>query len=398
MRHALLASALVGAAAHAQDLSIAALRIGTPDIHATAAFYEAHLGFTRAFEGGYILLMNDDDYLVITQGEQALAHSESCHARLNFVVPDLDAKIVSLKEAGATFVGEDRSAVGRYATFLDPGGHRFNVKEVDEPGDALDAPRLYNVGISVFDMDEAVAFYDGLLGFDVLTRDYYPPVVVFQPAGPASFILSDKTVTAPSHFTERYFTGLAFETEDIEHAMRDLAAKGVVFAAETPERTGDVLHASFRDPFGNVHELIEHVSSPTLDDLAMLEGRWRFDVPGGFLEETWFGVAGDNMTGTMRQVRDGALNLVEVFTITQGEDGSLRYALRHFDAALTPWDSEIDGPVTGVVEEAGHGRVVVGIDGNRLDSIVYELEGDTLTASVVFPAGRDPFVLSFKRQ
>lgn len=402
MRLALIASACLASACQAQDLSIAALRIGTPDIAASAAFYERHLGFERLFEGDYIVLMNDDDYLVITPGEQALAHSESCYARLNFVVPDLDHTIESLKNAGAIFVSEDSSAVGRFATFLDPGGHRFNVKQLDRAPAGLAGPRLYNVGISVFDMDDAIEFYEGVLGFDVRTKDYYPPVVVFQDAGPAYFILSDKTVTAPSTSTDSYFTGLAFETTDIEDAMRELAAKGVVFVDETPELAGDVLHATFRDPFGNVHELIEHVSTPGMQSLSMLEGRWVFEFNGGLMEEVWLSPTESNLTGTMRQIRNGTVNLVEVFTITKEDDGSLVYRLRHFDADLTPWKSEAAGPITGVIEEATGDRIVIRATENTggVKSLTYErTDPDTLIATLEFEdADHDRFVLTFKRQ
>ena len=401
MRIAILTAACLTAAAHAQDLTIGALRIGTPDIDKSATFYETHLGFTREYAGDdYIVLMNDDDYLVISPGDQTLAHSESCYTRLNFAVPDLDAATRSLKDAGATFVGEYDSAVGRFATFLDPGGHRFNIKQLDEPGDG--GPRLYNVGISVADMDEAVAFYEGVLGFDVQTKDYYPPVVVFEPAGPAYFILSDKTVTAPSHATDGYFTGMAFETADIARTMRVLAAKGVVFTSQTPDRTDNVLHATFRDPFGNVHELIEHVSGPVMHDMAMLEGRWRFEFGGGHMEEIWLAPNESNITGTMRQVRDGDVNLVELFTITREDDGSLVYRLRHFDRALMPWKSEMVGPITGVVEEATGDRIVIVATENTggVKSLTYErTDADTLIATLEFEAeGQDKFVLTFKRQ
>lgn len=271
-------------------LSVASLRLGVTELDASAAFYTGHLGFRMvmdASEAGFMVLLNGETYLVISQALAPVDLPEgACHVRFNFAAEDLEAAADAMKAAGARFVGEGESAVGRYLTFVDPSGHRHNLKALDKPGaddagdaDAADTPKapdapddagaaepgaitVYNVGIAVSDMTKARAFYEQVLGFTAQSEDYYPPVVPYKPAGCASFILSDRgaptaTATAPEA-GDGAWAGLALEAADIASAYQTLKARGVRFEHE-PRASGPVLHAPFTDPFGNRHELIQHI-------------------------------------------------------------------------------------------------------------------------------------------
>lgn len=144
----------------------------------------------------------------------------------------------------------------------------------------------------------------------------------------------------------------------------------------------------------------EHADTPRFDDLAFLAGHWLYEFEGGLMEEVWLPPRDGNMTGTMRQVVDATPNMFELFTLTRDQDAHITFRLRHFDAALHPWDMDKDGPMIGTVTESAAGRCVISFDGARLASIVYELHADTLTSSVNFPpsSGREPIVLKFQRQ
>jgi catechol 2,3-dioxygenase-like lactoylglutathione lyase family enzyme len=407
----LLASSVVGAEVDGTvELSVAALRLSATDIDESTRFYATHFGFEMAGDyssEGFVVLVNGDVPLVITGAEAPVSFTDGmCHTRFNFAVADLGASVATMKAAGVRFVGDGRSAVGAYATFEDPSGHRHNLEQLDEPIEGRVLARVYNAGIGVLDMDKAMAFYEGVLGMPVFSRDYYPPAMVFDRTGVSSFILSDKAVSSRATYTPDAFSGLAFETADIVSTMATLRERGVEFFDETPVNAGPVLVASFQDPFGNVHELIEHVApeansaAPEIDDLAFLEGRWVYESEGDVMEEIWMAPREGNMTGALRHVADAKTSLLELFTVTKGDDGVLTYRLRHFDGELRPWASEIEGPMVATVTEAGNGRCVLTFDGTRVETIVYELKGNEIDVSINFPEsrGREPLRLNFKRQ
>ncbi len=51
--------------------------------------------------------------------------------------------------------------------------------------------------------------------------------------------------------------GMCNPTDDLESSLKDLKSKGVELIHETPQDCPVGVYAAFRDPFGNVHELIE---------------------------------------------------------------------------------------------------------------------------------------------
>ena len=136
-----------------------------------------------------------------------------------------------------------------------------------------------------------------------------------------------------------------------------------------------------------------------IEDLSFLAGSWRGDVFGSLVEETWLPPEEGNMTGVFRMTGDEKVNLVEIMTLTETDDG-LMYRLRHFDTALVPWASEADGPIEGRAElvDEDSVRFVMTNPESDVEVIMYDLEGDTLIATVNFASeGRDPFTLSFER-
>jgi hypothetical protein len=145
-----------------------------------------------------------------------------------------------------------------------------------------------------------------------------------------------------------------------------------------------------------------HAAPPraTADDLAFLAGTWRGEAEGMVFEETWLPPVAGNLTGVFRLVTGGGVELVEIMTLTDGAEG-MTYRLRHFDTALVPWASEVDGPMrsSGVTAVDGDSVRLEFEDDSGLDAITYDREGETMTARVLFPAssGREPFELVFTR-
>ncbi|RNC82654.1 MAG: hypothetical protein ED559_13025 [Phycisphaera sp.] len=136
-----------------------------------------------------------------------------------------------------------------------------------------------------------------------------------------------------------------------------------------------------------------------IEDLSFLAGSWRGDVFGSLVEETWLSPEEGNMTGVFRMTGEEKVDLVEIMTLTETDDG-LMYRLRHFDTALVPWASEVDGPIVGRAEliDEDSVRFVMTDPESDVEAIVYDLEGDTLVATVNFVSEeRDPFRLEFDR-
>ena len=375
-----LASSLVVATLahpHGDELSIAAIRLGVTDLRTSVEFYTKHLGCESAGDFSalnYAMLENHGVMLVLTPANSAVSIGDNhCHARVNFAVKNLDESMASMKAAGVRFIGEARSAVGRYATFLDPSGNQHNIKQLDSPDEPIDSPRVYDVGISVTDMTKAADFYANALGFEELTRKYYPPVVPMKQRGCTFFILSEDSKTkAPYEYGERAHTGLAFAVEDIEESIKRLHDKGIRFLHDKVQSSGNVRYIAFNDPFGNVHELIAHTSedseeaqptssqplasahSPKASDLAWMAGTWVRQDKEGHLEEIWTSPQDGALLGTFRWHRGGKPWMYELMSI-QEEGGTLVFRLRHFDAKFTPWEKQ--EPLTYTLVSAGDNEV-----------------------------------------
>ncbi len=115
--------------------------------------------------------------------------------------------------------------------------------------------------IYVSDLDKAMKWYHEVLGFEVSKKNYNYPVAV-DLVHEGIRLLLHKCVK-PTHidYLTQAQTSLSFETDDIVEAMDEFARKDVEFLQKVPDWFPHGLFAAFRDPFGNVHELIEFKSS-----------------------------------------------------------------------------------------------------------------------------------------
>jgi lactoylglutathione lyase len=419
---ALVTLAFVGSAQaqkeDSNELSIAAIRLGVTNLDASTDFYTKHLGCAIAGdhrEHNYIMLENNGVYLVLTPADSPVSIGEGmCHSRINFEVKDLNASIAAMKAGGVRFVDENRkSAVGRFATFLDPSGNQHNIKQLDQQEETIASPRIYDIGISVTDMKQATDFYVEKLGFEELTRKYYPPVVPMKPRGPTFFILSeDAKHTAPYDYSRKAMTGLAFYTGDLEATIARLRAQGVTVIHDQPQHAGNVIFAAFKDPFGNVHEVMSYDDSPpseeqpaaeaqpakskfTIEQLGWLAGTWKSSLRTSELREMWSQPQSGAMMGMFQWPRDGKSWLWEFMTLEQEEEGII-FRLRHFDPKLTPWEKE--GPLMYPLaklngQEAIFENPDVAADHPR--RIVYRRQNDTLTVRLE-PADAQEQVHEFK--
>jgi lactoylglutathione lyase len=116
--------------------------------------------------------------------------------------------------------------------------------------------RISAVLINVCDMDQAIDFYSDKLGFTVQSRKLYPRMVRLEHEHIALLLYR---VPMPVHldYPKVAQSLLNFETSDLVASIQDLKARGVEFIHQSPQPCPVGAYAAFRDPFGNVHELLE---------------------------------------------------------------------------------------------------------------------------------------------
>jgi len=138
----------------------------------------------------------------------------------------------------------------------------------------------------------------------------------------------------------------------------------------------------------------------SIDAAASLAGAWRAEANGWVYEEMWMAPAHGQMTGALRAFdAEGKVRMLELLTIREIE-GGLEYSLRHFDAEMTPWGSEVTGPMVLRSGESGPLDFTPHKGGETLSGITLDTsEAGRMRATVAFKAdtGRAPLVLEFAR-
>jgi glyoxylase I family protein len=107
------------------------------------------------------------------------------------------------------------------------------------------------------DLARAKAFYGATLGFALKSET--PERLVFAQDGADLVIFkgSEGHDAPPTAHGETAATTFVFAVSSLDAAMAALTAKGVAFLHATPAQGEFGRYAAFRDPFGNVLELLE---------------------------------------------------------------------------------------------------------------------------------------------
>jgi len=117
-------------------------------------------------------------------------------------------------------------------------------------------PKVCVIQINVSDMDQAVDFYCNKLGFEVASRKYYPDIVDLVHEG-VPLILNKVANQTQIDYPDVAQTMINIETDDLAPTLNSLKEKGVELIHQTPQKCPVGVYAAFKDPFGNVHELLE---------------------------------------------------------------------------------------------------------------------------------------------
>lgn len=136
---------------------------------------------------------------------------------------------------------------------------------------------------------------------------------------------------------------------------------------------------------------------PGITDLAWLRGDWRQASDRGLAQELWSQPDGDNMVGVFRWQRpDGSPMVLEILILRQTDAGlHLRY--RHFDADLTPWKSEADGPIVlkAVRVEGTTARFENAAPDADPSAVTYTRDNNQLRVDIDFSGDRNPLRINF---
>ena len=118
-------------------------------------------------------------------------------------------------------------------------------------------PKICMIQIGVTDLDKAIEWYSKTLGFEVSKEHYHHPIAVDLIHEGCRLLLHTADKPAQIDYPNVAQTLICIQTGDIFKTMNDLKSKDVELIHEEPQKFPAGLYAAFRDPFGNVHELVE---------------------------------------------------------------------------------------------------------------------------------------------
>lgn len=214
-----------------------------------------------------VVLRNGPVELILHKVERRtkIDYPKVSEAHLNLQVENLARSLEQLRERKVPLLREEpaQAAIGPHMPITDPSGNLLHVVELSYHEGPLAKPRVFNFGITLTDMEKARSFYCDALGFEVFSEDYYPPVIPLRKSGALPLVLHETAERrAQPADPSRAQVNLLLAVEDVSRAVRDLESRGVEFLEDEPRRTPVGILAAFRDPFGNVHQLIERPESP----------------------------------------------------------------------------------------------------------------------------------------
>lgn len=241
-----------------------AVQINVTDMDKAIEFYK-ELGFdviTKDYYPRVVPIINGKTMIPLHKVDKITpTNPKGARTTLNVIVKKLDSKISELEKKGIKIIHKtpQKAAVGIWKAIQDPFGNIVNLIENENYQGNLERPKVQNVSIVVTDMDKALDFYDNLLGFDILSVKYYPPVVPLKTEGAISNIALHQSAEklASKEYPDGTQTFLVIKVDNLASAMNYLKDKGVEFIHNTPQQAAIGIYAAFKDPFGLIHELVE---------------------------------------------------------------------------------------------------------------------------------------------
>ncbi|MGC9779170.1 MAG: VOC family protein [Candidatus Heimdallarchaeota archaeon] len=112
--------------------------------------------------------------------------------------------------------------------------------------------------INVPDLDKAIEWYTEKLGFKVSKEHYYPPQAVdlLQKSG-IRLLLYKVEKSVKIDYPNVNQSVIIFKTDDLKKTMKTMKDNGVELIYPDAIEFPAGLFNAFKDPFGNVHELVQ---------------------------------------------------------------------------------------------------------------------------------------------
>jgi lactoylglutathione lyase len=244
-------------------LRVLGVRVNVAAIDPAVQFYTRACGFELAgkADAGSATLQNGPVRLLLRRASKPpQAHYPGdAQSHVNFVVTNLESSLREISKQGFKTVEKtpQPTAIGTYITLKDPSGNIHQLIQLKPQAGPPGKPEVFNLEIEITDMKKAREFYNGKLELPTSTEDYYPPTIPLKQVGVAPLVLQETaTKTVPVNYPNVAQTIIQFGTSDLTAAIADLKAKGVEFLG-APQASADGRYTAFKDPFGNVFELVE---------------------------------------------------------------------------------------------------------------------------------------------
>ncbi len=232
------------------------LKIFVEDLEESRQFYSEELGF-RPNADSKTIYETGAWPLYLEEAESSVSTKYPTESRTGLTVQTfkLLPRMERLRSQNVPFYDSllARNGVGISIPFKDPSGNAINLMEVQvRPVPLFEGVKIYNCGVTVPDMDTAIDFYVGLLGFNEWSRNYLPAALPLK-HGDNSFafmIHYKEGITKSSvDYGEQPHFSLILETESLEKAKQFLSDEAIEFF----EKESKIIA---RDPFGNYFEII----------------------------------------------------------------------------------------------------------------------------------------------
>jgi predicted enzyme related to lactoylglutathione lyase len=156
------------------------VKIKVPDLQKAKQFYCAILHFEidkEDLSAKTIWLKTNSYQVILTESKEAVYINEKGYGStsLSMQINNLDSTFSYLKSKNVAFVKEEKrlEGIGYSIHILDPFGNPLSLDQLTYTQKRVIEPALYNCGIYVSDIDQALKTYT-VLGFLAGTRKYMP--------------------------------------------------------------------------------------------------------------------------------------------------------------------------------------------------------------------------------
>jgi hypothetical protein len=138
-------------------------------------------------------------------------------------------------------------------------------------------------------------------------------------------------------------------------------------------------------------------SAYPITGLAWLEGSWRGTGESEWSEETWTAPHAGAILGMFRLVVEGEVKFYEILTIRQEETG-LFLRIRHFDATLRPWETNVEGAIVFRARTVNAEGATFESATDKARELVFARKGkDAYEVRLVWRDSSPPSTFTFKR-